>query len=67
MAVGVLSLVRDTAEIALWVPALVERLLVPEVPEDEVVGPEDATWSGGGSVGGLWLALNGLRHLLDPQ
>ena len=40
MAVGVLSLVRDAAEIALWFPEFVERLFVPEVPEDEVVGPK---------------------------
>ena len=67
MAVGVLSLVRDVAEIALWFPVFAEPLFVPEVFEDEVVGPEGAAGSGVGPVGGLRPALDGLRHLLDPQ
>ena len=67
MVVGVLSLVRDAAEIVLWVPIFAERLFVFEVFEDDVVGPEGAAGSGVGPVGGLRPALDGLRHLLDPQ
>ena len=71
MAVGVLSLVRDAAEIALWFPVFAERLFMPEVFlevfEDDVVGPEGAAGSGVGPVGGLRPALDGLRHLVDPQ
>ena len=67
MAVRVLSLVRDAAEIALWFPVFAERLFVPEVFEDDVVGPEGAAGLDVGPVGGLRPALDGLRHLLDPQ
>ena len=62
MAVGVLSLVRDAAEIALWFPVFAERLFVPEVFEYDVVGFEGAAGSGFGPVGGLRPALDGLRH-----
>ena len=53
--------------LTLWFPVFAERLFVPEVFEDDVVGPEGAAWSGVGPVGGLRPALDGLRHLLDPQ
>ena len=67
MAVGVLSLVRDAAEIALWFPVFAERLFVPEIFEDDVVGPEGAAGLDAGPVGGLRPALDGLGNLLDPQ